>query len=269
MSRDLIIQAIVSGTPDGPHLCPRSGRPEPNFWAHGDRELRARRVSHAGHVHDLLVLGARRDSTRCCRCRWWPPCWHLPACWCTSASSGRLLKAPMLAQVCGTFGLAVALRAGGAVPLDPRLPHHHQSVDRRPRADRSRSSSASRSSWPGSSACCRFVALWLFVTRTETGLGLQATAQDRQAAAVMGIPTERMFGARLGDRAGLRRRGRHPALDLLLYLPRRRRELRPAGVRRRGARRLRQHPRQPRRRPADRARRSPSAASCSTLPTRR
>ena len=37
-----------------------------------------------------------------------------------------------------------------------------------------------------------FVALWLFVTRTETGLGLQATAQDRQAAAVMGIPTERM-----------------------------------------------------------------------------
>jgi branched-chain amino acid transport system permease protein len=37
-----------------------------------------------------------------------------------------------------------------------------------------------------------FVALWLFVTRTEVGLGLQATAQDRQAAAVMGIPTERM-----------------------------------------------------------------------------
>ena len=38
-----------------------------------------------------------------------------------------------------------------------------------------------------------FAALWWFVTRTETGLGLQATAQDRQAAAVMGIPTERMF----------------------------------------------------------------------------
>jgi len=37
-----------------------------------------------------------------------------------------------------------------------------------------------------------FLALWLFVSRTETGLGLQATAQDRQAAAVMGIPTERM-----------------------------------------------------------------------------
>jgi branched-chain amino acid transport system permease protein len=46
-----------------------------------------------------------------------------------------------------------------------------------------------------------FLALWLFVTRTETGLGLQATAQDRQAAAVMGIPTERMFA--LGWAIGL------------------------------------------------------------------
>ena len=46
-----------------------------------------------------------------------------------------------------------------------------------------------------------FTALWWFVTRTETGLGLQATAQDRQAAAVIGIPTERMFA--LGWAIGL------------------------------------------------------------------
>jgi branched-chain amino acid transport system permease protein len=46
-----------------------------------------------------------------------------------------------------------------------------------------------------------FAALWWFVTRTETGLGLQATAQDRQAAAVIGIPTERMFA--LGWAIGL------------------------------------------------------------------
>jgi branched-chain amino acid transport system permease protein len=33
----------------------------------------------------------------------------------------------------------------------------------------------------------------LFITRTETGLALQATAQDRQAASLMGIDTQRMF----------------------------------------------------------------------------
>jgi branched-chain amino acid transport system permease protein len=103
----------------------------------------------------------------------------------------HLLKAPMLAQVCGTFGLAVALRAGaqylwtpdfrtitnpwiaGRVHLGPIFIGEPQLV-------------------AGAICLLAFVALWLFVTRTETGLGLQATAQDRQAAAVMGIPTERM-----------------------------------------------------------------------------
>jgi branched-chain amino acid transport system permease protein len=103
----------------------------------------------------------------------------------------RLLQAPMLAQVCGTFGLAVALRAGAQYLWTP---------DFRTVAD----------PWVGgrvqlglifigqpqlvAGAVCllAFLALWLFVTRTETGLGLLATAQDRQAAAVMGIPTERM-----------------------------------------------------------------------------
>jgi branched-chain amino acid transport system permease protein len=32
-----------------------------------------------------------------------------------------------------------------------------------------------------------------FISRTETGLALQATAQDRDAASLMGINTERMF----------------------------------------------------------------------------
>jgi branched-chain amino acid transport system permease protein len=103
----------------------------------------------------------------------------------------RLLKAPMLVQVCGTFGLAVALRAGaqylwtpdfrtvadpwvaGRVQVGPIFIGQPQLV-------------------AGAVCLLAFLALWLFVTRTETGLGLQATAQDRQAAAVMGIPTERM-----------------------------------------------------------------------------
>lgn len=103
----------------------------------------------------------------------------------------RLLSAPMLAQVCGTFGLAVALRAAaqffwtpdfrtitdplvaGRVQIGPIFIGQPQLI-------------------AGAICLLAFILLWLFVTRTETGLGLQATAQDRQAAAVMGIPTERM-----------------------------------------------------------------------------
>ncbi|HUP36427.1 MAG TPA: branched-chain amino acid ABC transporter permease [Candidatus Limnocylindria bacterium] len=38
-----------------------------------------------------------------------------------------------------------------------------------------------------------FAGLHWFISRTETGLALQATAQDRQAASLMGIDTQRMF----------------------------------------------------------------------------
>ena len=86
----------------------------------------------------------------------------------------RLLKAPMLAQVCGTFGLGVALRAGaqflwtpdfrtitnpliaGRVQIGPIFIGQPQLIT-------------------GGICLLSFVALWWFVTRTETGLGLQAT----------------------------------------------------------------------------------------------
>jgi branched-chain amino acid transport system permease protein len=103
----------------------------------------------------------------------------------------RVLDAPMLAQICATFGLAVALRASaqylwtpdfrviadpmiaGRVRLGPIFIGQPQLV-------------------AGAVCLAAFAALWLFVTRTETGLALQATSQDRQAAAVVGIPTDRM-----------------------------------------------------------------------------
>jgi branched-chain amino acid transport system permease protein len=112
----------------------------------------------------------------------------------------RLLQAPMLAQVCGTFGLGIALRAAaqflwtpdfrtvtdpiiaGRVQIGPVFIGQPQLVT-------------------GAICLLSFAALWWFVTRTETGLGLQATAQDRLAAAVMGIPVQRMFA--LGWAIGL------------------------------------------------------------------
>ncbi len=104
----------------------------------------------------------------------------------------HILHAPMLVQICATFGLAIFLRASAQFlwTPDPRtitdslvegrmevlgvflgLPQIVASV--------------------GSLAA--FALLYLFITRSDTGLALQATAQDRQAAALMGIPAERMY----------------------------------------------------------------------------
>src|SRR4030095_16191944 len=103
----------------------------------------------------------------------------------------RLLKAPMLAQVCGTFGLAIALRAGAQFLWTPDF----RTISNPWIAGRVQIGPifiGQPQLFAGVICLLSFVALWLFVTRTETGLSLQATAQDRQAAAVMGIPPERM-----------------------------------------------------------------------------
>jgi branched-chain amino acid transport system permease protein len=104
----------------------------------------------------------------------------------------RVLAAPMLAQIFATFGLAVFLRNGAQFAFgvdfltvqDPWL--------------------AGRVSLGGLflglpqlaaslAALIAFVALYAFLSRSETGLALTATAQDRQAASLMGIDTQRMF----------------------------------------------------------------------------
>jgi branched-chain amino acid transport system permease protein len=103
-----------------------------------------------------------------------------------------VLGAPMLAQIFATFGLAVFLRSAAQaiwgvdfhLVKDPLvqgrislgglfigLPQLVASVG----------------------ALLAFLFLNWFISRTETGLALQATAQDRQAACLMGIDTERMF----------------------------------------------------------------------------
>jgi branched-chain amino acid transport system permease protein len=104
----------------------------------------------------------------------------------------RVLAGPMLTQIFATFGLGVFLRSAAQfvwgvdfrVVQDPWL--------------------AGRVSLGGifvglpqvgasAAALGAFLALYLFLSRTQTGLALTATAQDRQAASLMGIDTERMF----------------------------------------------------------------------------
>ena len=104
----------------------------------------------------------------------------------------RILGGPMLAQIFATFGLGIFLRAAAQFLWTPDFrqvgrawiqgPVHILGV------------SVGLPQVVASGACLvAFGLLYLFITKTETGAALEATAQDREAAALMGINTERMF----------------------------------------------------------------------------
>jgi branched-chain amino acid transport system permease protein len=104
----------------------------------------------------------------------------------------RVLRGPALAQIFATFGLAVFLRGLAQFLWTPDF-----RVVQAPLV-------AGRLNVFGLflgipqvvasvGALLAFAALFLFLSRTETGQALLATAQDRQAAQVMGIDTDRMF----------------------------------------------------------------------------
>ncbi|MFD1330677.1 branched-chain amino acid ABC transporter permease [Methylopila musalis] len=104
----------------------------------------------------------------------------------------RFLGAPMLVQICGTFGLAITLRAGAQFLWGPdyRLIQEPLAAGRLQIAD---AFVGRPQALAGVLCVATFVALWLFVTRTETGLALRATAQNAKAAAVLGVPTDRTY----------------------------------------------------------------------------
>jgi len=103
-----------------------------------------------------------------------------------------ILGAPMLAQIFATFGLAIFLRAVAQAlwGVDFKLV-------KSPLADGRLVVGGLFIGLPqlaaSVGALVAFGFLYWFITRTETGLALQATAQDRQAASLMGIDTQRMF----------------------------------------------------------------------------
>jgi len=112
----------------------------------------------------------------------------------------HILHAPMLAQICATFGLALAIRSGAQLFWTPDFRSIANPLSEG-RIEISGIFIGQPQLIAGLVCLAAFIALWLFVSRTETGLALQATAQDRDAAAIVGIPTDRMFA--LGWAIGL------------------------------------------------------------------
>jgi branched-chain amino acid transport system permease protein len=113
----------------------------------------------------------------------------------------RILAAPMLAQVFATFGLAVFLRSGAQFLWTPDF-RLVQSPWTRGRFSLFGLFVGAPQLVAALAALLAFGLLYWFIARTETGLALQATAQDRQAASLMGIDTERMFALGWGLGAG-------------------------------------------------------------------
>jgi branched-chain amino acid transport system permease protein len=104
----------------------------------------------------------------------------------------RILGGPMLAQVFATFGLAVFLRSAAQFLWTPDF-RLIQAPWVSGRLGLFGVFVGAAQLTAALAALAAFAALYGFITRTETGVALQATAQDRQAAALMGIDTERMF----------------------------------------------------------------------------
>ena len=103
-----------------------------------------------------------------------------------------ILNAKMLIQICATFGLSIFIRAVAQFLWTPDF----RIVDKPLLAGRIELANVfiGQPQLFASLVCLfAFSILYLFVTKTETGLALQATAQDREAAEVLGVPSNKMF----------------------------------------------------------------------------
>lgn len=109
----------------------------------------------------------------------------------------RILFAPMLCQIFATFGLMILLRNVALFLWGPDY-----RLISEPIVDGRIEVSGVFLSVPKFVACIGSIIttgiLYLFLAQTKTGRALQATAIDREAAALMGINTERMHTLAFG-----------------------------------------------------------------------
>ncbi len=104
----------------------------------------------------------------------------------------RIIHASMLAQIFSTFGLMVLFRGLAQFLWKPDFRSVENSL-----VSGTVTLGALQFGLPqivaGAGAIGATLFIWWFLNRTRVGAALEATAADREAAQLMGIPTQRMF----------------------------------------------------------------------------
>jgi branched-chain amino acid transport system permease protein len=111
-----------------------------------------------------------------------------------------ILEAKMLIQICATFGLSIFIRSVAQLLWTPDY-RNVQNPLIEGRIELGTIYVGQPQLFASLICLLAFICLYWFVTKTETGLALQATAQDRHAAEILGIPSDKMFA--LGWAIGL------------------------------------------------------------------
>jgi branched-chain amino acid transport system permease protein len=104
----------------------------------------------------------------------------------------RIIDAPMLSQIFTTFGLMILFRGVAQFLWKPDFRSVENSL-----VSGSVTLGSLHFGLPqivaGAGAILATGAIWWFLNRTRLGAALEATAADREAAQLMGIPSQRMF----------------------------------------------------------------------------
>ena len=111
-----------------------------------------------------------------------------------------ILKAKMLIQICATFGLSIFMRSLAQLLWTPDYRHVSNPI-LEGRLEIGNIYIGQPQLFASMVCLLAFVGLYWFVNRTDTGLAIQATSQDRHAAEILGIPSNKMFA--LGWAIGL------------------------------------------------------------------
>lgn len=109
----------------------------------------------------------------------------------------RILDAPMLSQIFATFGLMILFRAIAQYLWSPTFRSAENTLSSGSIA-MAGVQFGKPSAIAGIGAVLVTAAVYFFLNKTKTGIALEATAADKEAARLMGIDSEKMFALAWG-----------------------------------------------------------------------